>query len=141
MAKTVLIVDDNAVIRRLLCEIFTSESDFDVCGEAENGREALEKAQTMHPDLIVMDLSMPLMNGIDAARTLKRLMPPVQLIMFTVYNDALSEEEARSAGVSAVVSKSEPAFCPARQSSCFALRGRRVTMTSFPNQETQHCLF
>ncbi|HMH00489.1 MAG TPA: response regulator, partial [Terriglobales bacterium] len=54
-----------------------SESDFDVCGEAENGRVAIEKAQALHPDLIVMDLSMPVMNGIDAARALKTLMPTV----------------------------------------------------------------
>jgi two-component system, chemotaxis family, protein-glutamate methylesterase/glutaminase len=109
MAKTVLVVDDSPVIRRVLCEIFTSDSDFDVCGEAENGREAMEKAQTLHPDLIVMDLSMPLMNGLDASRALNKLMPTVPLIMFTVYSDVLSEEEARSAGVSAVVSKSDPA--------------------------------
>ena len=107
MAKSVLVVDDNAAIRHALCEIFTSEADFDVCGEAENGREAIEKAQALQPDLIVMDLSMPIMNGIDTARALKRLMPTVPLIMFTVYGDVLSEEDARSAGVSAVVSKSE----------------------------------
>jgi two-component system, chemotaxis family, chemotaxis protein CheY len=109
MAKAVLVVDDNAVIRHALCEVFTSEIDFTVCGEAENGREAIEKAQTLQPDLVVMDLSMPIMNGIDTARALKRLMPTVPLIMFTVYGDVLSEEDARSAGVSAVISKSEPA--------------------------------
>jgi DNA-binding NarL/FixJ family response regulator len=107
MLKLVLVVDDNAAIRHALCEAFTSEAGFDVCGEAENGREAIEKAQALRPDLVVMDLSMPIMNGIDTARTLKRLMPTVPLIMFTVYGDVLSEEDARSAGVSAVVSKSE----------------------------------
>jgi len=75
MAKTVLIVDDNALIRQALCEMFKREADFEVCGEAENGREAIEKAQRLHPDLIVMDLSMPVMNGIDAARVLKGMMP------------------------------------------------------------------
>jgi DNA-binding NarL/FixJ family response regulator len=107
MLKLVLVVDDNAAIRHALCEAFTSEAGFDVCGEAENGREAIEKAQELRPDLVVMDLSMPIMNGIDTARALKRLMPTVPLIMFTVYGDVLSEEDARSAGVSAVVSKSE----------------------------------
>ena len=68
MAKSVLIVDDVELIRRALCELFKSEADFDVCGEAENGQEAIEKAQELHPDLIVLDLSMPIMNGIDAAR-------------------------------------------------------------------------
>lgn len=106
MPKKVLVVDDNAEIRHLLCKLFTSQSDFDVCGEAKNGREAIEKAQDLHPDVIVMDLSMPVMNGIDAARALKRLMPTVPLIMFSEYADAFSENEARSAGVSALVSKS-----------------------------------
>ncbi len=77
MAKAVLIVDDNAFIRQALCDIFKREADFEVCGEAENGREAIEKAQQLHPDLIVMDVSMPVMNGIEAARVLKGLMPTV----------------------------------------------------------------
>ena len=109
MAKTVLVVDDSAVIRHALCEVFRTESDFSVCGEAENGREAIEMAQALQPDLIVIDLSMPIMNGIDAARALARLMPTVPLIMFTVYSDVLSAEDAHSAGVSAVISKSEHA--------------------------------
>jgi DNA-binding NarL/FixJ family response regulator len=107
MPKSVLVVDDNASIRQALCRVFTSEADFDLCGEAENGREAIEKAQVLHPDLIVMDLSMPVMNGIDAARTLKTLMPMVPVIIFSEYSDVFSEQEARSAGISALVSKSE----------------------------------
>ena len=105
MPKSVLLVDDNAVIRHALRHLFTAEADFDICGEAENGREAIAKAQELHPDLIVMDLSMPVMNGIDAARVLKRLMPTVPLIIFSEYSDVFSESEARSAGVSALVSK------------------------------------
>ena len=109
MTKSVLIVDDNASIRRAVCALFRSEADFEVCGVAENGKEAIEKAQKLHPDLIVLDLSMPLMNGIDAARALRRLMPTVPLIVFSEYSDVFSAEEARSAGVSALVSKSEHA--------------------------------
>jgi DNA-binding NarL/FixJ family response regulator len=106
MPRTVLVVDDNKFIRRALCQIFTSEADFDVCGEAENGREAIEKALELRPDVIVMDLSMPVMNGIQAAHVLKELMPTVPLIVFSEYIDVFSESEARSAGVSALVSKS-----------------------------------
>ena len=84
MAKTVLIVDDNAFIRQALCELFTRETDFEVCGEAENGQEAIEKAQQLHPDLIVLDLLMPVMNGLDAARVLKRLITTVPIIMMFV---------------------------------------------------------
>jgi DNA-binding NarL/FixJ family response regulator len=107
MAKAVLIVDDNALIRQALCEMFKREADFEVCGEAENGQEAIEKAQRLHPDLIVLDLSMPVMNGIEAAHVLQALMPTVPLIVFSEYSDVFSENEARSAGVSALVSKSE----------------------------------
>lgn len=107
MPKSVLLVDDNATIRRALCRLFTLEADFEVCGEAENGQEAIEKAQELRPDLIVLDLSMPVMNGIVAAHILKKLLPTVPLLILSEYSDVFSEQEARSAGVSALVSKSE----------------------------------
>ncbi len=106
MTHTVLIADDNPLIRQGLSELFQMEEDFEVCGDAENGREAVEKARELHPDLILLDLSMPVMNGLEAARVLKRVMPEVPVIMFSAYGDSF-ENEARSAGVSALVSKSE----------------------------------
>ena len=106
-ARSVLVVDDNPLVRRMLCELFTREGDFDVCGEAENGREGIEKAQLLSPNLIVTDLSMPVMNGLEETRVLKRLMPAVPVILFTAHSDPIVEREAREAGVSAVVSKSE----------------------------------
>jgi chemotaxis response regulator CheB len=128
MAKIVLVVDDNAAIRQALCHLFTSEAEFDVCGEAENGQDAIEKAQALHPDLIVMDLSMPVMNGADAARALKT----VPVLMFSEYSDVFSDEEARSAGISALVLKSEQCVGADRQGPRFALPYRRVILTSFP---------
>ena len=107
MPKSVLVVDDNAAIRQALRQLFTSEADFAVCGEARNGREAIEKADDLNPDLILMDLSMPVMNGIDATRVLKRLMPAVPIIIFSEYSDVFSEKEAHSAGIAALVAKSE----------------------------------
>jgi chemotaxis response regulator CheB len=106
--KSVLIVDDSAYIRQALCELFKQDADFLVCGEAENGKEAIKKAQELHPDLIVLDLSMPVMNGF-AARVLKRLMPTVPLIMYSAFGDKLAENQARLIGISEVVSKSEHA--------------------------------
>jgi DNA-binding NarL/FixJ family response regulator len=106
MLKKILVVDDNAAIRRQLSTLFKLESDFDVCGEAANGREAIERAQELQPDAIVLDLSMPVMNGLDAARILKGLMPTVPLILFSEYSEAFSEKQARSVGISALVSKS-----------------------------------
>jgi chemotaxis response regulator CheB len=107
MPKSVLVVDDNAFIRQVLCRVLASDAGFDICGEAENGRDAIEKAQALRPDLIVMDLSMPVMNGIDAARALKTLMFTVPVILFSEYSNVFSEKEAQSAGISALVSKSE----------------------------------
>ena|ERR1700680_2948717 len=107
MTKTVLIVDDNAYIRKALCERFTLEADFEVCGEAANGKEAIEKALELRPDLIVLDLSMPVMNGLEAARELRRLMPTVPIILCSLFGDALAKQEARLVGISEVVSKSQ----------------------------------
>lgn len=106
MAGAVLIVDDNALMRRTLRNLFMSQPDFDVCGEAENGKQAIDKARILYPDLVVMDISMPVMNGLDAARVLKRMLPTVPIIIFSAYSNCLSEREAQAAGISAVVSKS-----------------------------------
>jgi DNA-binding NarL/FixJ family response regulator len=107
MVKSVLIADDQKMIRQALCSLFSSQEDFDVCGDAENGLEAIEMAQVLLPDLILFDLSMPEMNGIEAACALKRLMPMVPIIVFSEYGDVFSEREARSTGISAFVSKTE----------------------------------
>jgi DNA-binding NarL/FixJ family response regulator len=107
MVKFVLIADDSALVRKGLSELFSREADFEVCGEAENGRKAIQEAQESHPDLILLDLAMPVMNGLDAARALKRLMPEVPIVMFSAHADSFTEKEARSAGVSALLSKFE----------------------------------
>lgn len=103
----VLIVDDSAVIRKVISELFTRESDFEVCGEAENGQQAIEMAQQLKPALIVTDLSMPVMNGLDETRIVRRLMPDIPIILYSAHIDSFVEKEARAAGASAVVPKSE----------------------------------
>ena len=105
--RSVLVVDDNQLVRQALCELFTREGDFEVCGEAENGREAIEKAQLLHPALIVTDLSMPVLNGLEETRLLRQLMPAVPVIIYTAHSDPFIEKEVLSAGASAVISKSE----------------------------------
>jgi DNA-binding NarL/FixJ family response regulator len=107
MVKSVLIADDHAFVRQRLRQLFSREADFEICGEAENGREAIDEAQELHPNLILLDLSMPVMNGLDAARALKRVMPEVPILMYSAYSDSFTQREARSAGVSTLVSKSE----------------------------------
>jgi DNA-binding NarL/FixJ family response regulator len=108
MVRSVLIVDDSAVVRRALRELFTQDGEFDVCGEAENGREAIQKAQQLKPQLIVTDLSMPVMDGLEESRFVHRLMPAVRVIIYTAHWTPFIEREALSAGAAAVISKSEP---------------------------------
>lgn len=106
MSHTILIADDSLFIREALCEFF-AQDDFRVCGEAANGKEAIDKAQELHPDLILLDLSMPVMNGLEAARILRRMMPEVPVILYSAHADSSTKKAARSAGVCALVSKSE----------------------------------
>ena len=73
--KHILIADDNASIRKALHAFLETQADWQVVGDAANGREALELARDLKPDLVTLDLSMPLMNGIDAAKELKRSYP------------------------------------------------------------------
>jgi CheY-like chemotaxis protein len=104
--KCILIVDDNAVIRRSLRGIFEGEG-WEICGEAANGREAIAKAQELNPDLIVLDLSMPVMNGMEAAPELRKILPDVPILVFSVYASAIPQEEVAAAGITAVVSKAD----------------------------------
>lgn len=107
MRRAVLIADDNAFVRTALYEFFQREPDFIVCGVAENGREAIEEARRLHPDLIVLDMAMPVMNGLEAARLLKQIMPEVPLIMYSANSDRATEQAAKAIGVSEIVSKSQ----------------------------------
>lgn len=108
MVKTILVADDNPIIRKILCRIFEAEEDYDLCAEAENGEEALRLAKQCKPDLIILDLSMPVMNGMDAARELKRIMPHVPIILFTLHADTLAHHLLRNdAPVDLVVAKSD----------------------------------
>jgi DNA-binding NarL/FixJ family response regulator len=107
--KCILIVDDSRVVRKTLRQTLERQCGWEVCGEAADGQEAIEKAQQLKPNLVVLDVSMPVMNGLEAARELKRLLPSLLLVMFTSFQTAHLTQEALSAGVSAIVSKSEPA--------------------------------
>ncbi len=99
-----MIVDDHAVIRRMIRAVFEAEGwkVFD----AANGAEGVEKAQQVKPSLIILDLTMPVMNGLEAARRLKALMPHIPLLMFTNHG-GMVEKEARCAGISALVYKAD----------------------------------
>ena len=100
-------MDDNAVVRSFLRKIFESQSDFQISGEAANGRDALEKAEKLKPDLIILDLTMPVMSGLEAAPLLKHLLPRTPIILFTQHEGSEVERRAQAAGIDAVVSKTQ----------------------------------
>lgn len=108
--KYILIVDDNPLIRRAVRAIFEAHSDFQVYGEASDGQDAIFKTQQLHPDLVILDMAMPVMNGIEAARILSTMMPQVFLILLTAHDLAFFEPEARAAGIRVVLSKAEAAI-------------------------------
>ena len=105
--KSILIVDDNKQVRNLLRSFVESRTHFDVCGEAVNGADGIEKARTLHPDLIVMDFSMPVMNGLEAGSILKAMLPEVPVVIYTVHDSAAMKIQAPEAGVRAVVQKQD----------------------------------
>jgi DNA-binding NarL/FixJ family response regulator len=106
--KRILIVDDHAAVRLALTRVIESVDDFEVCGEAENGRVGVERAVRLKPDLIILDLSMPVMDGLQAAREIRELMPAVPILMYTSFTNANLRAEARAAGVSRVAAKPSP---------------------------------
>jgi DNA-binding NarL/FixJ family response regulator len=105
--KSILIVDDSPVIRGSLRKLLQAQPEWVICGEAENGCDGIEKAAKLRPDLIVIDLAMPVLNGIVATSVLKRLMPEVSIVMFTSFSDPCIEKAAMAAGLDAFVDKLE----------------------------------
>lgn len=105
--KRVLLVDDNAIVRSFVRQLFQSQPDFEISGEAENGSDAIKKAEELKPDLIILDLIMPVMNGLDAAPLLKKLLPDTIIILFTQQEGSEVERLAQAAGIDVVVSKSQ----------------------------------
>jgi len=105
MATRILIADDHELMRRVLRNLINSHEGWQVCAEAQNGSEAVTRARELHPDLIVLDLAMPVMDGINAAREITRSSPEARVIMFTLHASPEVEEQAKLVGVRQVVSK------------------------------------
>jgi CheY-like chemotaxis protein len=103
--NTILIVDDSVAVRRLTRSYLERHCESVICNEASDGLEAIFKAEELSPDLIVMDLSMPRMNGLEAARILKSKAPHIPIVLFTMHENAIRRCEADLANVTAVVSK------------------------------------
>jgi DNA-binding NarL/FixJ family response regulator len=102
----VLIVDDCETTRRIL-RVIARSRDWTVCGEAESGRSGIREFQRVKPDVVVIDLAMPDINGIEAAKRMSVLNPKVPLILFTVLNAEGLQDAAQEAGISSIVSKAQ----------------------------------
>lgn len=105
--KTFLVVDDNPNVREMLAAAFLSHG-FQICVEAENGKEGIEAAEQIKPDVITLDYSMPVMTGLQAAPVLRKLLPKTPIILFALSGDSLFIMEASRAGVSLVLPKNVP---------------------------------
>ena len=107
MKHTVLIVDDNTVIRSSLRSWIEGNADFQVCGEAENGMVAVQKVEEMHPDIVILALQMPVMDGLEAARKISHIAPDTAMVMFTMHPSKELLKVAQAVGVRDVVSKTD----------------------------------
>jgi two-component system alkaline phosphatase synthesis response regulator PhoP len=106
MPKRILIAEDESSVRNAIRTFIEARSPFEVC-EAIDGNEAIHKAQTLKPDLVVLDLRMPIANGIEVAARLNISMPKTPVVVFTMFDDLLGKPLAKMLGVAAVVPKSD----------------------------------
>lgn len=105
MPTKIAIVDDNPAIRKLIGSFVTTHTDWEVCGEAGDGKAAIALAERLKPDLIVLDLSMPVMNGLDAARIITNESPNSEMVLFTAHANNQVAIEAKRVGIRAVLAK------------------------------------
>jgi DNA-binding NarL/FixJ family response regulator len=104
--RRILVIDDGDSVRDII-RIFLERDGFEVCGEAADGVEAIEQAKKLKPDLIILDLAMPRMNGAEAASVLSQTMPDVPIVLLTLYQNVLGTALASAIGVKAVVDKTD----------------------------------
>ena len=104
----ILIVDDHAIVRDGLAAILKFQKDMTVVGEADDGQSAIQKAQTLHPDIILMDLMMPNMNGADATAAIKQVLPETQILLLTSYGTSAELSRAFKNGATGAITKSLP---------------------------------
>jgi DNA-binding NarL/FixJ family response regulator len=103
----VLVADDQPGIRKRVCLTLASLVTLEVCDEAADGQEAVDKAQDSNPDLIILDVTMPVMNGLDAARKIRVFSPDTPILILTMHKSRQLMEEARKIGVRGYVVKAE----------------------------------
>jgi CheY-like chemotaxis protein len=105
LKKHILVVDDNKDIRTAVCGLIATDPRLAPCHEAGNGLEAVQIAERLRPDLIVMDMSMPIMDGLEAAKRIKKIIPTILIILLSLHSDILNSDDMSKIGISALVSK------------------------------------
>ena len=106
-SHTALIVDDSACTRAALRTFVEDKAHFRVCGEASTGIEALEMANRYKPDLILMDLLMPLANGVESASAIRSVLPKTHVLLITMFPDLVGTSMAKLAGIDFVIDKTK----------------------------------
>lgn len=102
----ILVADDSDVVRRGIKRLLDEHAGWEVCGEAGDGQEAVEKARQLSPDVVVLDFSMPILNGIEAARQIHESRPSTKFVLCSMYLDSQLASVARKVGITSVLSKS-----------------------------------
>ena len=110
MSARILLVDDHEIVREGIRTLITrSRPDWEICGEARDGEEALEAVRTLKPDVVVLDITMPKMSGLEAAPRIARLGLGCRVLMFTMHDSDMLSREVRQAEAQGLVLKSQAA--------------------------------
>jgi two-component system, NarL family, response regulator NreC len=105
----ILVADDFETVRKGVVAILSSREDIEVCAEAANGEEAVRKAKELKPDIVIMDCSMPVMDGLEASKRILQAFPDMPILMFSMHKMEALTQAAKNAGVSGFVTKGESA--------------------------------
>jgi DNA-binding NarL/FixJ family response regulator len=101
----ILLADDHEIVRRGIRSLLEGQAAWEICGEAANGQEAVVKVAQLSPDVVVLDLSMPILNGLEAAREIRRVAPKTKIIIFSMFDSPHIVREALHAGADAYLAK------------------------------------
>ncbi len=102
---TVLIAEDHEIVREGLRNLLNAETDFEVIGEAGTGRQAVEMARKLHPDVVVMDIAMPLLNGLEATRQIRQTVPGIKVLVLSAHSDDAYVQKVTALGASGYLIK------------------------------------